>query len=179
MKFRGKLTQITRAYTSEKLCLTFEFNPVEGAEALKDLDLDVEAHKHRERRSLDANAYFHKLTGELAEAIGISKIRCKNILIARYGQPMQKADGETVYIKTNIPQDEMLEIEYLHTSLVKVAPDACIYRVYKGSHEYDTKEMSMLIDGLVQECKAQGIQTDTPEQIERMKALWNTKESPV
>ena len=178
MKLRGTLTQITRAYLSNRLCLTFEVDPVSGTEALQGKDLDVDARIHRERRSLDANAYFHKLTGELADALGISKIRCKNILIARYGQPMQKADGETVYIKTNIPQDEMMEIEYLHTSLVKVTPDACIYRVYKGSHEYDTKEMATLIDGLVQECKAQGIQTDTPEQIERMKALWSTKETP-
>ena len=46
------------------------------------------------------------------------------------------------------------------------------YRVYKGSSEFDTKEMSIFIDGIVSEAKDLGIQTDTPDQIAKMKALW-------
>ncbi len=37
------------------------------------------------------------------------------------------------------------------------------YRIYRGSHTYDTKEMSIFISGIVEECKEQGIDTDTPE----------------
>jgi hypothetical protein len=44
--------------------------------------------------------------------------------------------------------------------------------VYKGSSEFDTKEMSIFIDGIVSEAKELGIQTDTPDQIAKMKALW-------
>ena len=40
---------------------------------------------------------------------------------------------------------------------------------YYGSSTYDSKQMSQLIDLLVTDCKEQGIETATPEEIERMK----------
>jgi hypothetical protein len=46
------------------------------------------------------------------------------------------------------------------------------YRVYKGSSEFDTKEMSIFIDGIVSEAKDLGIRTETPDQIAKMKSLW-------
>jgi hypothetical protein len=46
------------------------------------------------------------------------------------------------------------------------------YKVFKGSSEFDTREMSIFIDGVVSEAKALGIQTETPEQIAKMKSLW-------
>ena len=46
------------------------------------------------------------------------------------------------------------------------------YRVYKGSSEFDTREMSIFIDGVVGEAKDLGIQTETPNQIAEMKARW-------
>ena len=36
----------------------------------------------------------------------------------------------------------------------------------------DTKEMARLIDGAIFTAKELGIDTDTPEQIERNKSLW-------
>lgn len=42
----------------------------------------------------------------------------------------------------------------------------------RGSHTYDTKEMSRLIDGTVEEAKELGIETLTPDQVERMKQAW-------
>lgn len=46
------------------------------------------------------------------------------------------------------------------------------YIVIRGSHTYDSKEMSRLINGLVQECRQQDIETMTPAEIEEMcKAL--------
>ena len=46
------------------------------------------------------------------------------------------------------------------------------YRVYKGSSEYDTKEMSLLIDGIVHEAQNLGIETMPPNEIERLKGMW-------
>lgn len=50
------------------------------------------------------------------------------------------------------------------------------YRTYvmlKGSSDYDTREMSELIDGLVSECKECGIETATPEELQRMLDLYD------
>ena len=38
----------------------------------------------------------------------------------------------------------------------------------RGSSDYDTKEMSVLINGLVEECKEQGIETIPPDELRRI-----------
>ena len=135
--------------------------------------------EHREKRSLDANAYFHVLCDKLRLKLGISMARCKNHLIADYGQIQYLPDGAPMIYKTNAPEDYMAELETIHTKCVKVTEEngkeVFFYRLYRGSHEYDTKEMSQLIDGTVQECKAVGIETATPDEIARMEALWQRK----
>lgn len=53
-----------------------------------------------------------------------------------------------------------------------------MYRTYmmlRGSHEYDTREMSQLIDGLISECREVGIETLTPGELERMMAAYGKK----
>ncbi|MEG2189502.1 MAG: hypothetical protein RRY08_06680, partial [Christensenella sp.] len=42
------------------------------------------------------------------------------------------------------------------------------YRTIKGSSEYDKKEMSRLIDGIVYEAKQLGIETFPPQKIKAM-----------
>ena len=58
------------------------------------------------------------------------------------------------------------------TSEVKVGSDGSPYRTYilmRGSHQYNSKEMSVLIDGLVSECKEHNIETLTPEELARLR----------
>lgn len=138
---------------------------------------DLELHQEKKKRSLDSNAYFHVLVGKLAQAQTppISKARCKNMLIADYGQE-EYIDGQIVMLKSNLPPEKMCNVEYLHTSCVKIAEEngkeVYFYKVYRGTHTYDTKEMAKLIDGTIQECKNVGIETATPKQIEEMQRLW-------
>ena len=46
------------------------------------------------------------------------------------------------------------------------------YRFWVGSSQYDTKEMSILIDGIVDECKQMGLETWPPDQIALLKDNW-------
>ena len=107
--------------------------------------------------------------------------RCKNHLIADYGQIQYLPDGAPMIYKTNAPEEYMLELETIHTKCVKVAEEngkeVYFYRLYRGSHEYDTKEMAQLIDGTVSECKAVGIESATPNEIARMEALWEKRKA--
>lgn len=139
---------------------------------------DISEHKEHRKRSLDSNAYFHVLADKLRQKLGISMARCKNHLIADYGQILYLGDEPMIY-KTNAPEDYMIELETLHTKCVKVTTEngreVFFYRVYRGSHEYNTEEMSRLINGTVEECKAQGIETATPDEIARMQALWESR----
>jgi len=185
MELTGNLVSTSRDFISNKLLVTFSVN--ESSEFIKNYE-DIKSYKltdlvvkrHREKRSLDANAYFHVLLGKIAESLNISKPRCKNVLIGRYGQIDFLSEGEPVVIKTNIPVSQMLEQESLHVLPcgveVQNGREINFYKVYRGSSTYNTKEMSVLIDGTVQEAKDLGIDTMTPDQLEKMKQEWKSHE---
>lgn len=46
------------------------------------------------------------------------------------------------------------------------------YRIFKGSSEYDTREMAVLIDGIISEAKDLDIETLSPAEIQRLKEMW-------
>ena len=141
-------------------------------------DAEWEIKEKKQKRSLDSNAYFHVLCDKLRQKMTppMSMAACKNHLITSYGQPEMDEEGHMVYLKANIPIDKMQEIEYLHCQPVKSESENVIfYRVYRGSHTYDSSEMAQLIAGTVDECQAMGIQTETPEELARMAALWESK----
>lgn len=145
----------------------------------KDFEKRWEIKEYKQRRSLDSNSYFHLLTDKLRQKLGISMARCKNHLIADYGQIWYMPDGAEMIYKTNAPEDFMLELETLHTKCVKVTEEngkpVFFYRLYRGSHEYNSAEMAALIRGTIDECKEQGIETMTPAELDRLNALWGQK----
>ena len=180
MEFSGKIKGIYNDILSDKLQITFEVNESLKAkneyEKIKDCEkVAVKVTKYREKRSLNANAYFHKLVGEIASTQNISFARCKNELIHDYGQVMYVGDDIAV-IKTNIQPEVMLEMEQPHCypcdSEIQNGKEIIFYRIYRNTREYNTAEMATLIDGTVQECKDLGIGTATPDEIERIKATW-------
>ena len=133
-------------------------------------DYDLEIKQHRQKRSLNANNYSWKLTDELADklivaGVKLSKEECHAEMIFRYGQVLCDENGEQVTYSTAqeiklpefYPYAKQIGESYLNGKIFKH------YRIYRGSHTYDTREMSIFISGIVEECKEQGIDTDTPE----------------
>ena len=143
-------------------------------DTVKELDEDkeytIKLDKVRKKRSLNANNYSWKLTDELSDklivaGVKLSKEECHAEMIFRYGQVMTDENGEQVVI--SVKQGVKITDFYpyakeIGTGTVK-GKDFTHYRIYRGSHTYDTKEMSIFISGIVEECKEQGIDTDTPE----------------
>lgn len=171
MNLTGRVTGLLRDFDGRVvISLTVEENIAETAE-ITGKQLDIKLTPHREKRSLDANAYFHVLVDKIRGKTGYSFSRVKNEMITSYGQ-IEYLLGEQVVIKTNIPPEKMCEIETLHCKPVRVEmqgdKEITFYRVYRGSHTYNTAEMSKLIDGTIQEAKDLGIETMTKTQIERM-----------
>ena len=133
-------------------------------------DYELVIKQHRQKRSLNANNYSWKLTDELADklivaGVKITKEECHAEMIYRYGQVMLDENGEQVII--SVRQGVKITDFYpyakeIGTGTVK-GKDFTHYRIYRGSHTYDTREMSIFISGIVEECKEQGIDTDTPE----------------
>jgi hypothetical protein len=180
----GRLINVTRDILSGKLNITFQIEgePVDELNDLAELDkLNIVAKKFNKKRSLSANAYFHTLCDKLADKLMISNHCCKNMLICSYGQK-EYEDGEEVKLKSTIPVEKMQEMEFLHCEPYDFEYDddgreyVC-YIVYRGSHTYDSKEFSRLLEGTIQECNKQGIATLTPKEIEEMLKRWQTKDS--
>lgn len=182
METTGRLTGVTVDFMTRKLNVTFQIDtePIDDLNELQKLEsLDIVAKKHRKKRSLDSNSYFHLLVGKIADNMGISKTRCKNIMIGRYGQQEFLDDGQQVILKTNIGVNKMLEQEFLHCwpcgCKTENGSEVVFYKVFRGSHTYDSKEMSILIDGAVSEAKDLGIETLPPAELERLNRLWGEK----
>lgn len=132
------------------------------------IDTMVEIKKFSGKRSRNANAYFHVLVDELRQKLNISFAHCKNILITSYGQIEYLGDEPMIY-KTNAPPEYVRELEEIHMKYIKASDDgAYFYKVYRGSHTYDSAEMAKLIDGTIMDCKDQGIDTMTPNELLRL-----------
>lgn len=135
-------------------------------DADKDKDYTIIIKRFRQTRSLDANSYFHVLCGKIAEKIGSSKIEVKNRMIALYGQPYL-IDGKLDYIivRDDKPVEKFAEIHLQPTAQTKEL-NGILYRVYinmrhTGKNDfddgYDSKEFSLLIDGIVSEAREIGL----------------------
>ncbi|MDL2224654.1 hypothetical protein LJC20_00375 [Eubacteriales bacterium OttesenSCG-928-M02] len=124
----------------------------------------------REKRSLNANAYCWALIGKIADALRAVKDDIYLEMLRRYGQSemvsMAQGINAAGFLKYFDEAGEGTVNGKLFTH----------YRVYKGSSEYDTREMSILIDGVISEADDLGIETATPEQIARMKELWDNQD---
>ena len=176
MELTGIINGITNDCVTGELNVTFTINEkitLSEYEKLKSYEkLHIKVGKFKVKRSLNANAYFHVLVGKISEALTISKAKAKNILICKYGQPQLLPDGDIMIYKTNAPVEFMLEQESIHCIPIKYLDDATFYKLYRGSHTYDTREMSLLIDGTVADAKDLGIETLAADDLDRMKRMW-------
>lgn len=136
-------------------------------------ELSVKVSKYRKKRSLDSNAYFWKLCGELAERLNKTKQEVYWEYIKDYGiyrtiEISEKAVETMIYVWQSKGLGWIAE--KLDTGQHK---GFTLVNFYYGSSCYNTKQMSRLIDAAVFDCKEQGIETLPPDEIEEMKRAWN------
>lgn len=133
---------------------------------------DLVIKEHREKRSLDANAYYWKWAGELARALNIPPVEVYRRHIRDFG------NFETICI-----QKPALESfcqlwtsghlgRFVETRESKL--EGCVtVLAYYGSSDFDRAEMSRLIDNCIQDCEAVGIETLPPDKLALLKEEWN------
>ena len=132
----------------------------------QDRDKVFEVKEHKEKRSLNANAYAWSLITKIADALRTSKEECYLEMLKRYGQ------SEIVSVLSQIDVSGYFKYyEPLATATLQ-GKEFTHYKIYKGSSEYNSLEMSILIDGIVSEAKELGIETIPPKEIERLKTMW-------
>lgn len=138
--------------------------------------LSVSINPHREKRSKDANAYCWTLCEKLADKLGMTK------------KDVYRREIKEVGVFKDfhfIDPDDSVTIrsawERLGTGWVTEQVDfeqdgntVCI-RCYYGSSLYNTRQMSRLLNNLIQDCREQGIDTITPDEKARMLAAWENR----
>ena len=135
---------------------------------------DVDIKEHREKRSLDANAYCWVLIGKLASKLHIPPSEV-------YRQYIQDIGGN--YQIFPIKEDRIDKWNKIWCSghvgrmtrdigPCRNTPGYHNIMTYFGSSDYDTAQMSRLIDLIVQDCKAQGIETLSEEKLAAMNEEW-------
>ena len=125
--------------------------------------------EHREKRSLNANAYCWALIGKVADALRVSKEDVYLDALKQFGQ------SEIVSVLSDINVVGYFKyFEKVGTGHVD-GKEFTHYKVFKGSSEYDSREMSILIDGIVGMAKEMDIETLPPAEIARLKEKWSSR----
>jgi hypothetical protein len=128
----------------------------------QDKDKLYQIKEYKQKRSLSQNSYAWKLITELGNVLRQSKEELYERLLNDYGQ------GEMGCMLSKIrPQGYFKYYRVIRTTKID-GKELTIYKILKGSSEFDSREMSIFIDGIIQECKEQGIETLTPEEIAKL-----------
>ena len=133
---------------------------------------NYEIERKRKKRSNDANAYFFVLADKLAERLNIPKTEIYRNYIKEIG-----GVSEIVCVKNEAVDKLCKGWEHnglgWQTDTIPSKINGCTNVVlYYGSSTYNTEQMSRLINMIVEDCKVQGIETRTPDEIANMLSLW-------
>lgn len=128
-----------------------------------------EIKEYKEKRSLNANNYYWELVTKLGNVLRMDKEYLHFLLLQKYGQ------SEMISVVADVNMQDYLKYYTEAGESILNGKTFKHYKVYKGSSEMDRKEMSILINGLVDECQTQGIETKTPEEIKSLLDRWDNK----
>lgn len=178
MTSTGTIQNISLDYKTKKPVITLQLDAtgsIESLEQIKDDKLSVEIKKWRKKRSLDANAYCWVLCDKIAKELS--------------------KEG-TIHTKDKIYQDTIMQIGTFEPFIVQEngldkfkriwqnqglgfvveevnRKDKCVrVNCYYGSSTYDSKEMSLLIELLVDTAKSLNIETMPRQKIESLLRSW-------
>lgn len=126
---------------------------------------EYQIERKKKKRSTDANALCWKMCTEIANVLRTDKESVYVEMLRRYGQSDIVSVVSSVDVKGYFKYYEEFGRGTVN------GKEFTHYKVYKGSSEYDTREMSILLDGILDEAKALDIEVIT----EREKSLLLTE----
>lgn len=169
---KGRYFVLSHSYGGEWV-LTCSLSPesLQDAKNLinsqQDRDYEITVKVYREKRSLTANAYFHKLCNLIATRLGVGDDTIKKHLVNTYGA-VAETDGGRIEIK--IPKGVDPEGYYPYCVWETTDGKTDTYLLKKQTHAMNSAEFSHLIDCTVEEAKNLGIETLPENELRRMYA---------
>lgn len=125
------------------------------------------------KRSLDANNYAWLIMDRIAKTVDSTKDEIYVHMIERYGTfvylPVLPENVSAIENVFRVVRDRGEAVMTTKSGKKIVCRQL---QCYKGSSLFDTKEMAKFIDGIISEAKPLGVEVETPDEIERIKAAW-------
>lgn len=125
----------------------------------QDRDGTYTVKERKPRRSLSQNGYYWALADKLSDALRIGKHELHELMLKRY------APTEVVTVLKEVPLQDYFEHCEVFAEGTLNGKEYNHVRIYKGSSKMDSAEFARLLDGIRDECEAQGIQTMTRAEI--------------
>ena len=170
----SKIREVCFELKETQKCLNMQTEAIEKNTGIQEKILS----KLNEKRSLSANAYFWKLCDLIAKAIGSDKDTVYLLML--------RDAGVFDYYELPVEASELIQAHYRYSEedyrykRLLVHPETgeeletefVAIKCYKGSHEYDSKQMAELINQTVYVANELGIDTLTKEEIDNLVSRW-------
>lgn len=133
---------------------------------LLETEADIfEVNIYKKQRNNDQNAKYWKLLYKLSLKLGIGVHELHKQMLRDYSKQGPICAPSTY---------DMRGVKYydVMSKFIKNGVEYTSYQVYVPSHELRTDEFAVLLNGLIQECEQQGIETRSPSEIERDSKLY-------
>ena len=119
----------------------------------------------RKRRSMTQNAYYWTLLNKLAHKLGMPESELHLNMLREWGVCEVMSVSLRVPLHDYFRYFDVLRVDW------EAGEERRIIKVYKGSSQMDSTEFTHLINGMREECIAQGIDVMTPEEIARLRFI--------
>jgi hypothetical protein len=176
----GKLAYMVGFTANGKPIITLEMN--EKMDTLRMVDalhndqkLSIKISKHKQKRSLDANAYCWVMISKLAEKLNITKGEIYRSAIKEIGGNCDTVCVQNKAVESLCDGWERNGIGW-QTDTFPSKIDGCTNVIlYYGSSTYDTAQMRRLTDLIIQECQQHGIEIKSAEEIDSLLGQWGAR----
>lgn len=171
MNFTGKIAGVSRDYETSKPVIQLAVNEsLYGIDDLKDKELSIKIVRKTKKRSLDANALLWHCLGEISKSLRPPRDKWEIYL-----ESLRKY-GKFSYVLMDEKAVETFKRLWRETEVVgevdvngrKAVQLLCYY----GSSTYDTKEFSVLLDGVIEDMKDLGLQAPMPREVKAALEEW-------
>jgi len=173
MQTTGLIEDISIDYRTKQpkiLLSIYDKNNLNLLEELKDNKLSIEIKKWHKKRSLDANSYCWVMCDKIAKVLGTTKEMIYKDAIDNVGtfEPMIVEEKAFERFKRIW---EKQGLGYLVKEVSR--KDRCVkVFAYYGSSSYDSKEMSILINFIVENAKQIGVETMPQNELNSLIESW-------
>lgn len=161
--------------------LSFAVKPADEAAALAWLDeagdkpVELSVKRFHPKRSLDANAYAWVLIGRIAEKSGVERVTV-------YREAIRDIRGNSEMVCVRAGASAQLRRVWETNGLGWICEEfpskiaGCVnLQMFYGSSVYDSRQMSRLIEHLIEDARSLGVETVSSAEMERLMAQWGEK----